>query len=190
MHVRFARDGSLGRQKTLCVGALVMVGSIISPGIVVHASPAKATLERAKVELFLATDCPISNVYAPEIKRIIAKYSPEHVAFTVVYSDPTVTVAAVKKHRKDYGYTCPYVIDRSLKTAHQCGATVTPEAVVLTPNGKVIYRGRIDNLYASLGVQREQATVHDLRNVLDTVISRKPHPLKTTIAIGCYIPDA
>ena len=37
--------------------------------------------------LFVATDCPISNRYAPEIARICADYRPKGVRCFLVYPD-------------------------------------------------------------------------------------------------------
>ncbi len=54
----------------------------------------------------------------------------------------------------------------------------------------MLYRGRIDNVYASLGKRRAEATEKDLRKALDEVLSGKPVSTPQTKAIGCYIPPA
>src|SRR4051812_30724532 len=64
----------------------------------------------AAVFLFIATDCPISNSYAPEINRICAKYGDDRsgaIRFYLVYPDADLRPAAAKAHMKDFGYTCP-----------------------------------------------------------------------------------
>ena len=43
---------------------------------------------RARVFVFVRTDCPISNRYAPEIKRLHERYRDQGVAFDLVYVDP------------------------------------------------------------------------------------------------------
>jgi hypothetical protein len=144
----------------------------------------------AEVLFFITNDCPISNSYAPEIQRICNDYAAKGVACTLVYSDPSVDAAAIRKHRADYGYKEPIaaVTDVAHQLAEATGATITPEAVVVGKAGKVLYRGRIDNFYAGLGKPRRFATEHDLRDALDEVLAGKPVAHPQTQAVGCYIP--
>ena len=143
--------------------------------------------QQATILFFVLPDCPISNAYAPEIKRISAEYSQRKIASFVVYVDPDLTIDAAKKHAKDYGYECPVICDNSLKLVQQTGVTIAPEVAVLDTNGKRLYRGRIDNLYAGLGKRRVKATELDLRNTLDAILDGKPIPNETTQSIGCFI---
>jgi hypothetical protein len=145
----------------------------------------------ANILFFITNDCPIANSYAPEIQRICADYASKGVACTLVYSDPTLDAAAIHKHFADYGYKPPIeaVSDAHHQLAHATGATITPEAVIVGKDGKVLYRGRIDNFYAALGKPRRFATEHDLRQALDEVLAGKPVTHPQTQAIGCYIPQ-
>src|SRR5258706_7607896 len=54
----------------------------------VGAADGKKPDEKTIVCLFTRTDCPISNSYAPEMRRIHEKFSPRGVAFYLVYPDP------------------------------------------------------------------------------------------------------
>ena len=148
---------------------------------------ANAAGRKAVVLLFIARDCPISNAYAPEIKRIVAHYTPDKVAFTLVYPDPDTSLAAARRHAKDYGYLCPLLLDPAHRLVRRAGAIVTPEAAVFAPGGRLLYRGRIDDLYFGLGQRRDAATRHDLRDALDAVVGGKPVPVRRTPAIGCFI---
>lgn len=144
----------------------------------------------AGVLFFITNDCPIANSYAPEIQRICADYANKGVSCTLVYADLQLDSATIRKHREDFGYAAiPYVQDARHKLSAATGATITPEAVVVDPHGKVLYRGRIDNFYAGLGKPRRQVTEHDLRNALDEVLAGKPVTHPQTQAVGCYIPE-
>src|SRR5262245_31326442 len=48
---------------------------------------------RAVALFFIATECPISNRYAPEINRLVAAYATQGVAFYGVQSDPGIGAA-------------------------------------------------------------------------------------------------
>jgi hypothetical protein len=96
----------------------------------------------------------------------------------------------VRKHLHDYSYAdIPASVDRSRAVAKQAKASITPQAVVIDREGKIRYRGRIDNFYAALGQPRQQVTEHDLRNALDAVLSGRRVPKVETEALGCYIVD-
>ncbi len=145
---------------------------------------------KATVLLFVTNDCPITNAYAPEIKRIVDAYSPRKVAFYLVYADPELKAATVRQHVREYRLPCPALLDPTHTLVHFTQATVTPEAVILAPDGKRLYRGRIDNRYIDFGKARFAATTHDLREALDAVLQGRPAPHPITKAVGCFIPDA
>ena len=150
----------------------------------------------ASLVFFVATDCPVSNGYAPEIQRVCREYAPRGVACSLLYEDvETATTERVldqqvRTHVSEYGYRdLPAAIDRHRSAATAAQAAVTPTAVIVDRAGEIRYRGRIDNLYAALGKPRQQITSHDLRDALDAVLTgrRVAHP--ETEPIGCYITD-
>lgn len=149
---------------------------------------ADAKDRRATVLLFITNDCPISNGYAPEIHRLCDAYMKQGIAFYLVYSDPDLKLAEAKQHYKDYAYTCPAVFDSTHELALKAGATVTPEAAVYLPDGRRVYRGRINDLYLDFGKSRYNATTSDLKDVLESIAQNHPLPPRTTTAVGCPIP--
>jgi len=152
-----------------------------------HAIPNQSA--KATVLFFITYDCPISNRYAPEIKRIVAEYRKQNVAFYFVYADPSGTDAQTRKHLKEFGLSAPGIRDTSHTLVKLTGATITPEVALLSPTGKRIYRGRIDNRILAFGKQRDKPTVFDLRRTLDAFLKQKPVPIAQTEAIGCFIPS-
>jgi hypothetical protein len=137
---------------------------------------------------FISADCPISSRYAPEIDRIAAGYVARHVQTLLIYPTPRTDPAAVRANLKEFhvGSSAPAIIDVGFKLTDAMGATVTPEAVVLTSAGRV-YRGRIDDLYVTAGQSRRAAQRHDLRDALDAVLAGRPIAQAETPAIGCFI---
>ncbi len=144
--------------------------------------------EHVRVLVFVASDCPMSNSYAPEIQRICRDYSARGVRCTLIYEEPALTVAAARSHLEAYNYReVPAIIDTAGRIARNASATVTPEAVVVDRQGATRYRGRIDNFYAALGKPRRQATSHELRDALDAVLAGKRVAVPYAKALGCYI---
>jgi hypothetical protein len=145
----------------------------------------------ANVLLFVATDCPVSNTYAPEIQRVCAAAAAKDIHCTLVYEDPGVTADRVRHHLDEFRYKgLPAVIDADGSLAARMRATITPEAIVVDRSGAVSYRGRIDNFYAALGRPRQVVTSHDLQDALDTLAAGRPVTPHDAPAIGCYIVPA
>ncbi|MBL8293780.1 MAG: hypothetical protein JNN08_18185 [Bryobacterales bacterium] len=67
------------------------------------------------------------------------------------------------------------------------GVTITP-SVVVTVNGQVRYRGRIDDRAPALGKLRPNGpTRADLQIALDEILSNQPVTIAETVAVGCAI---
>lgn len=142
---------------------------------------------KAILLFFVTTDCPVANSYVPEMNRIHDAYASRGVLVFAVQADTTVPESAVATYAKDFRYGFPLLLDPRQELVQLSGATITPQAAVLSPDGRVLYLGRIDNRVADFGKQRPQATEADLRLALDEVLAGKPveHPI--TKSIGCAI---
>ena len=64
---------------------------------------------------------------------------------------------------------------------------ITPEVVVLGPDGKTLYQGRINNLYLGPTKKQRKATTKDLRDALDAIVEGKPVTTAKTEPVGCKI---
>ena len=143
---------------------------------------------KAGVLLFLGTECPISNGFSPTINRIFGEYGGRGVRFWIVHVDPRLSAADAKTHAKEFGYTCPVLLDSKRRLVERLRPRVTPEAVVvLPPGGAVAYRGRIDDLYVDYGKRRAGATTRDLADALDAVLAGKPVARPDVPGVGCLI---
>ena len=155
-----------------------------------HYTEAALQERKAFVLFFVATDCPISNRYAPEMNRLVAAYAPKEIAFWIVHTDPALTVEEATRHAREFSYQCPVIVDREHLLVKLTGARVTPEAAILSPEGRLLYRGQIDDTYQDYGVRRLQPRRREVRNVLEAILAGRTVKLRTTQAIGCFIfPD-
>jgi len=147
--------------------------------------PLAASGQKATVLFFLTTECPIGNRYAPEISRIVRDYEAQGITCHAVYAHETS--AEITGYQREYKLSLRALLDPELKLAKLTGATVTPEVCVLSPDGEILYRGRIDDRAVKFGTIRLEPRVRDLRLALDAVLAGKPVAEKFTQAIGCYI---
>jgi hypothetical protein len=145
---------------------------------------------RAIVFLFTSTDCPISNRYAPEVRRLAETFASRGVVFRLVYPGRADSAAAIRAHVAAFSYAgaAEAVRDPALSLVKFVGATVTPEAAVVV-NGRVVYHGRVDDRYVDLGVERPAPTTHDLGEAIEAALAGRRIARPVTQAVGCFIAD-
>ena len=119
---------------------------------------ARRRRHRPSVLLFTAVDCPISDRYAPEVRRLAARFQAEGVAVWLVYANAGEQPAAARAHAAAFGYGLPVALDPAATLADRAGGQVTPEAAVFDAAGRLAYRGRIDDRYVDFGVDRPAPT--------------------------------
>jgi peroxiredoxin len=143
---------------------------------------------KAAIVFFVTIDCPVGNSYVPEMNRIHEAYASRGVVTWAVQADPTVATTAVVKYASEFHYGFPLLLDPDQILVRHAGATITPQAAIFSPEGKLLYLGRIDNRVEDFGRSRPKATVPDLRNALDQVLAGRPVTPDRTKSVGCSIP--
>jgi hypothetical protein len=144
----------------------------------------------AVVAFFIATDCPISNRYAPEIARLQKEFTGKQVSVWLVYPNATETTAAVLKHQTAFHLRGSTLVRPSAWWLAESQAAITPEAVIMVPSGhrlRTVYSGRIDNRYVDIGKERPAATQHDLESAVHAILAHQPVPAPGGAPVGCGI---
>jgi AhpC/TSA family len=144
---------------------------------------------RAVVLTFVSVDCPISNRYAPELRRLYDRFASQGVLFRLIYPNPAESPDAIRRHLEEYGYRGQALRDPRHALVKIANVTVTPEAAVYAMSGTLVYRGRIDDRYVNPGLQRPQPTRRDLKDALSAVLAGKPVLQARAPAVGCFISD-
>jgi hypothetical protein len=145
---------------------------------------------RAIVLVFADPECPISNAYAPELRRLHGEFEPRGARFFLVYADRDRSLEELRAHATAFAYPMTAVFDREHELVERSGATLTPEACVFLPGGVLVYRGRIDDRYVDFGKQRAAPTTRDLKAALEAVLAGRAPAEPWPPAIGCAIPAA
>ncbi|MEQ1839311.1 MAG: redoxin domain-containing protein [Verrucomicrobiales bacterium] len=149
-------------------------------------SPLDTGGKKAVVLFFVSPYCPTSNTFAPEMNAIHVEFD-EAFAFRFVHSDTSVTPADMSQHATLMEFKAPVLNDHDQKLARLVGARITPEAVVIDGKGKVVYHGRINDLYLGPTKRQREIKNHDLRNALKAILEGRDVPIPRTEAIGCEI---
>ena len=142
--------------------------------------------KKAAVLFFVSPYCPTSNTFVPEINKIVADY-PTGFAFYLVHSDPDVKFTDILQHTQMMEIKATVLVDKEQTLAKFAQAKTTPEVVVIAPDGRTLYQGRINNLYLGPTKKQRQATTKDLRDALDAIQNGKPIAEPKTAAMGCKI---
>lgn len=148
-----------------------------------------STPAEARVLIFVRTDCPITNRYAPELKRLWDQFVPDGARFWLVYPDPSETVAKIHAHLLDYSFPGQPLRDPKHDLVKRAHVVTAPEAAVFDSKGVLVYHGRIDDLWVTPGRARPMPTTHDLEDAIAAVLAGKPPKQAETTAIGCSLAD-
>src|SRR4029077_14236294 len=78
-------------------------GQALAPELPRHfLDPMKASANKVVILIFVRTDCPISNRYAPTVQRLSTAYAGK-AAFWLVYPARAESADMIRKHEHDFG---------------------------------------------------------------------------------------
>ena len=145
---------------------------------------------RVRAFVFLSTECPVSNGYLPTLNELhssLCGRGDSSVELLGVVSDPSIGRAAAAKHfLGEFNTKIPVLFDASGLLAEVLQPTHVPEVFVLDQEGRLVYRGAIDNAWEALGRRRPQAESHFLVEAIQSTLKREPVKISQTKPIGCH----
>ncbi|WPP49269.1 redoxin family protein [Catalinimonas niigatensis] len=143
--------------------------------------------ERGALLLFLDPDCPVSQKYGATIRKISNQLKERGIETIAIYPVVNMDITNLKSFIKEYRYDFIHLQDPQLKLTRSIGASVTPEAYLLSDSGEIMYHGAIDNWFYELGRYRRVVTRHYLQDAAAAYLKQKPVLQAKTKAIGCMI---
>lgn len=130
---------------------------------------------RAGWYLLLAT---LANLLYSQPQPVVSLFLDKACPLSQVYSPE------IERLRQRYASRVLFTLQANPR---DYGVTVTP-SVVVSVNGQVKYRGRIDDRAPSLGKLRPNGpTRADLQIALDEILGNQPVTIAETVAVGCAI---
>ena len=150
--------------------------------------PFKEARGKVVVLVFVRTDCPISNRYAPTIQKLNNEFRGK-ANFWLIYPNSSEPPARIRTHLAKFRYTISALRDTHHALVKRAQATITPESAVFDSKGKLVYHGRIDNWYEDFGRARPAPTTHELEDAIRATLDGRTVAPDHASAVGCYIAD-
>jgi peroxiredoxin len=131
-------------------------------------------------------DCPfVQDHYKKHTMfNLAAQYEVKGAVWLSIDSSHDDTNAYNKKWAEEQGLFYPVLNDASGAVGHAYGATNTPNMYVINRQGKLVYKGAIDNNPdGTMGA----AKINYVANALAEVVANKPVAIPETKAYGCAV---
>jgi len=134
--------------------------------------------------LFLYTKCPLAQTYSPVLNALAGEFGKKGVRFVGVICEPEA-IQDLDAYKKEFSVSFPIFLDTNFDVAKLLGATVTPEAFLVSRDGAVAYAGRIDSRYKERGEKSLAKVREDLREAILDLLAAKPVRSPRLAASGC-----
>ncbi len=148
----------------------------------------KAQGEKGTLVVFTCNHCPWAVAWERRITALGNRFSEKGVGVIAISSNDPARYAsdsldAMKVRAKKLGMAFPYAWDASSDVARAFGATRTPEAFLFDADGRLVYRGAVDDN----AEKPAKVTRRYLRDALTSLLAGEAIAVKTAKAIGCTI---
>lgn len=105
---------------------------------------------RAVGVIFMCNHCPYVRLYLDRLKELQTELTPQGMTLIGINANdaekyPEDSFDNMKAFAKEQELNFPYIRDVTQDVAHSFGAATTPEAFLLDHEGKLRYRGLIDD---------------------------------------------
>jgi thioredoxin-related protein len=138
--------------------------------------------------MFSCNTCPYVIKSQGRIKEAMAYAKEKGIGMVIINSneaqrDDEDSYEAMAKYAKKQKYTVPYVLDVQSKLADAFGATRTPEVFLFDANGKLVYKGAMEDNPTN---PTESKQLY-LRDAINKMLAGEAVDPNSTRSIGCGI---
>jgi peroxiredoxin len=143
----------------------------------------------ALLVVFLCNHCPFVKHILPHFVELAREYRRRGVGIIGISSNdvsnyPDDAPEKMAELSKAMDFSFPYLYDESQQVAKAYGAACTPDFYLFDGEGRLVYRGQMDDSRPSNG---RPVTGADLRAALDAVLDGRPVSDDQKPSIGCNI---
>lgn len=136
--------------------------------------------------VFLSPECPLCRNYTLVLNKLQQQFL-QVLQLVGIVPGNAYEAGAIKNFETAYRLQFPLLQDPQKKLADYVAATITPEAVLMNSDGKIVYRGAIDDWVEELGKKKLKAEKNYLQDAISQYLAGQTIAVKKTIPKGCYI---
>lgn len=145
--------------------------------------------QQLQVIVFMSETCPICKSVTSELRGIDEIYPDSVLSITAYF--PTRTAKdpeSLRQFARKYNLRFDLIPDSNFIHCSRLQATVTPEAFLIdVSTNRIMYRGMIDDSYASVGKRRTIVQNQYLRDAIEAYRNGKTPVITETQTVGCII---
>lgn len=145
--------------------------------------------KQATILVFLSPECPISNGYLPALNRLATAHKAGEVAVIGLHPNAGHAIKELAAHRKAYEIAFPVLKDAGGEVAAAVGVNTCPTVCVFDSQGRLRYRGRIDDRHVRRGTAAGEVRSKDLEDALADLLAGRAVKTPETQPVGCPIPS-
>jgi len=143
----------------------------------------------ALLVVFLCNHCPFVKHVLPHFVELAGEYQRRGVAVVGISSNDVSTYPddapeKMAELSKAMGFPFPYLYDESQEVARAYGAACTPDFYLFDREGRLVYRGQMDDSRPGNG---RPVTAADLRAAIDAVLDGRLASDDQKPSVGCNI---
>jgi hypothetical protein len=145
--------------------------------------------QQLNVIVFMSETCPICKSVTYELREIDETYPDSILSITAYF--PTRSAQnpeSLEQFARKYKVGFALRPDTNFINSSRFQATVTPEAFLIdVSTNRVVYRGMIDDSFASVGKRRGVIKNYYLRNAIESWSKGETPQISETQPVGCII---
>ena len=143
----------------------------------------------ALLVVFLCNHCPFVNHILQHLVGLAREYQQRGVGIVGISSNdishyPDDSPEKMAELSSALGFSFPYLYDESQQVAKAYGAACTPDFYLFDGEGRLVYRGQMDDSRPGNG---KPVTGADLRAAMDAVLEGRPVSDDQKPSLGCNI---
>lgn len=138
--------------------------------------------------VFLSPECPLCINYTKTLNELAKQYDGKAKIIGIV-PGKSYSLTMIDSFSMEYNLGFPLYVDGEKKITQLVKATVTPEVIMFSNDGGILYRGAIDDWAIDLGKKKLSAPRPYLGDAIAAHLAGNPVVLKKTKPVGCLIND-
>jgi len=145
--------------------------------------------DKGLLVMFICNHCPYVKVIRERLVETVKKLQQNQIGCVAIMSNdtneyPEDSFENMQELAKEYGFTFPYLLDKSQEVAKSYGAICTPDFFGYNADLKLQYRGRLDSAGKNAFTRND---TEDLMEAMLTIADTGIGPREQIPSMGCSI---